>query len=167
VDTVYIRTLFEYDRWANARVLEAVSKVSAEQFVRDLGSSYRSIRDTLVHILSAELVWLSRWRGQSPQAHRNPAQFPNVEALQASWRELENELQVFLASLDDDKLRAPISYSTLAGQPQAQPLWQQMVHLANHSSYHRGQITTMLRQIGAVPVATDLIAFFREAAARS
>ena len=160
-------TLFAYDRWANARVLGAVSKTSADEFTKDLGSSHRSLRDTLVHILSAELVWLSRWKGQSPQAHMDPAQLPNIKVLQARWSEVENQLQTFLASLNDAKLQANASYSTFGGQVRAQPLWQQMAHLVNHSSYHRGQITTMLRQLGAAPVATDLIVFFRERPARS
>jgi uncharacterized damage-inducible protein DinB len=164
VDTATIRTLFEYDRWANARVLEAVTKLSAEQFLRDMGSSMRSVRDTLVHILSAERTWLSRWKGVSPTSMLDPTTFPDMAAVAIRWKELETELRMLLDALTDERLRAVLAYTSLAGQPQAQPLWQQMAHLANHSTYHRGQVTTMLRQLGAQPVGTDLIAFFRERA---
>ena len=158
----YIRTLYEYDRWANDRVLGAVSKLTGEQFTKDMGSSMRSVRDTLVHILSAEQVWLARWSGDSPTELLDPSQFPSVAALRTGWEELERDLAVFLGALTEERLQAALAYSTFAGQPQAQPLWQQMAHLANHSTYHRGQVTTMLRQLGAEPIGTDLITFFRE-----
>jgi uncharacterized damage-inducible protein DinB len=162
VNVAYISTLFEYDRWANARTLEATAKLMPEQFTRDMGSSMRSVRDTMVHILSAEGVWLTRWSGGMPKGHLDAATFPNLESLRAEWAGMEREMGALLASLTDERLQSVFAYSTFAGQPQAQPLWQQIVHLANHSTYHRGQITTMLRQLGAEPVGTDLITFFRE-----
>ena len=162
MDAAYIRKLYEYDRWANARTLGAVEKLRDEQFRRDMSSSHRSIRDTLVHILSAERVWLARWKGGSPATHLDPSKFPSVAALGAAWEELERNMGVWLGSLTDERLQDMVSYATFGGQPQSQPLWQQMAHLANHSSYHRGQLATMLRQLGAEPVATDLILFFRE-----
>jgi len=165
MDVAYIRTLFAYDRWANSRMLSAVGKLREEQLRRDMSSSHRSVRDTLVHILSAERVWLARWRGSPPVVHLDPSKFPSVAALGAGWEEMERNMGVWLSSLTDEQVQGVVSYSTFAGQPQAQPLWQQMAHVANHSTYHRGQVTTMLRQLGAEPVVTDLIAFFREQAA--
>jgi uncharacterized damage-inducible protein DinB len=165
MSVAYFRTLFEYDRWANSRTLGAAAKLTPEQFTRDMGSSMRSVRDTLVHILSAERIWLSRWKGRSPAGHLDSSQFPSVAELRTGWAELESDMGHFLQSLSDEQLQAAVAYSNFAGQPQAQPLWQQMAHLANHSTYHRGQVTTMLRQLGAKPVATDFIIFFREQAA--
>jgi uncharacterized damage-inducible protein DinB len=162
MNIAYIRKLYEYDRWANARTLGTVEKLRDEQFRRDMSSSHRSIRDTLVHILSAERVWLARWKGGSLAAHLDPSKFSSVAALGAGWEEMERSMGIWLGSLTDELLQGVVSYATFGGQPQAQPLWQQMAHLANHSTYHRGQITTMLRQLGAEPVATDLIVFFRE-----
>ena len=162
MDSADIRTLYEYDRWANARVLDAVAKLSKDQFTKDMGSSMRSIRDTLVHVLSGERVWLARWNGSSPRTMMDPKSLPTVEALRAAWVELEREFVAFLGPLTDDRLRGVLAYKTTEGKPYAQPLWQQMAHLANHSTYHRGQVTTMLRQLGAAPIGTDLITFFRE-----
>lgn len=162
MDTKYIRTLYEYDRWANARALGAASKLSVEQFTKHMGSSHRSVRDTLVHILSAQRTWLSRWKGAFPQSMLDPRQFPTPEVVRTAREETQRELDAFLASLSDEQSRAVVSYKTLQGQSFGHPLWQQMAHLVNHSSYHRGQVTTMLRQLGAEPVATDLIVFFRE-----
>jgi uncharacterized damage-inducible protein DinB len=130
--------------------------------LKDVGSSFGSIRDTLVHILSGERTWLSRWSGSSPKGHLDAAGFPDVSALRQSWEQLNKEMVGFLNALSDERLLSTVAYSTFAGQPQVQPLWQQMAHLANHSTYHRGQVTTMLRQLGAQSIATDLILFFRE-----
>ena len=162
MDTSTIRRLYDYDRWANTRTLEAASKLASEQFLKDLGSSHRSIRNTLVHILSGERTWLTRWKGSSPQNMLDPERFPAVEALRAGWAELEKELRAFLDSLSDERLRAAVSYKNLEGKSFAHPLWEQMAHVVNHGTYHRGQVTTMLRQLGAEPVATDLSVFFRE-----
>src|SRR5262245_45982710 len=114
-----IRALYEYDRWANARVLGAVEKLNGEGFLRDLLSSHRSVRDTLVHILSAEQVWLARWRGSSPQGHLDPAGFPDVPSLRARWSEIEKQFAELLATLSDERLQAPLSYKTFSGEPQS------------------------------------------------
>ena len=162
MDTNYIRTLFEYDRWANNRMLAAAAKLTEEQFTKNLGNSFASVRDTLAHILGAERVWLSRWQGNSLTSPVDLKQFADVDALRKAWAVLQGEMGAFLNSLTDGQLQSLLSYKMFSGQPQSQPLWQQMAHLANHSSYHRGQVTTLLRQLGAQPVGTDLITFFRE-----
>ena len=166
MDTACIRKLYEYDRWANARTLGAVAKLSSDQFTRDLGSSHRSVRDTLVHNFSAGRIWLARWNSSPPMSMVDPAAFPTLAAVRAAWAELERELGHFLHSVSDERLRAVIAYTNIEGKPFAQLLWEQMVHVVNHASYHRGQITTLLRQLGAEPAATDLIVFFREQPAR-
>ena len=98
-----IQLLYEYDRWANNRVLQAVSALSAEQFTRDLDGSFRSVRDTLVHIIGGEWGWLAYWKepSHSPafladlrkrrDALFNPNAFPNVAAVQSKWAEVEKE----------------------------------------------------------------------------
>ena len=162
MDIALIRKQFEYDRWANARMLGAVAGISSEAFLKDLGSSFGSIRSTAVHIVSAEWAWLERWNGTSPKQMLDPLDFPDVAALRARWAQLEHDQQDFLQKLTPERLEADLDYFNLQGEAVTLPLWQQMLHLVNHSSYHRGQITAMLRQVGAKPVATDLIGFYRE-----
>src|SRR5262249_8117364 len=96
VNVAYIHTLFECDRWANARVLGAVAKLTPEQFTRDMGSSMRSVRDTMVHILSAESVWLTRWSGGTPQGHLDAASFSDIEILRAGWAGMERDMAALL-----------------------------------------------------------------------
>ena len=162
MDIALAKKQFEYDRWANARMLGVLAGISLEAFMRDLGSSFPSIRNTAAHILSAEWAWLERWQGQSPKQMLDPLRFPSVEALRSRWAQVEQDQKNFLETLSESRLAADLEYSNLQGELVTLPLWQQMLHMINHSSYHRGQITTLLRQVGAKPVATDLIAFYRE-----
>lgn len=156
-----IRELFAYNRWANLRVLEAVRALSEEQFTQDLGSSFSSVRDTLVHTLSAEWVWLSRWRGVSPRAMPKEWESSTYGELREHWRQVEAEQRAFLSELTEVQLDDVVSYANLAGTAFASPLWQMLRHVVNHSTYHRGQAVTMLRQLGAPAPSTDLIHFFR------
>ncbi len=153
--------LFEYNRWANRRTREAVARVSPEQFTREVGGSYGSLRNTIAHVISSEWVWLRRWKGTSPTAPPFRGDELRLETLESTWQPIELETQQFVDSLTAGSLEQPLAYSTTRGQPFSEPLWQQLQHLVNHSSYHRGQIVTLLRQLGAEPVGTDLIAFYR------
>ncbi|MEK6325288.1 MAG: DinB family protein [Acidobacteriota bacterium] len=154
-----IQDLYEYNRWANTRILEAVSKLTPEQFTRDLQSSHHSVRDTLAHILAAEWIWLERWKGTSPGALLNPTDFPTVESLKTTWSEVERDCGQFINGLSGELLGTVISYRNTRGEEWAYPLGQMLQHVMNHSSYHRGQVTTLLRQLGAEVMPVDLLVF--------
>ena len=156
------RLLVEYHYWARDRLLTAVEALTPEQYMRALGSSFPSVRDTLVHIYSAEWIWLSRWHGESPTMLLQPAAYPDLATLRTAWDEHRAKLTAFVARLDDRTLHEVIAYRTTDGQPWRQPLWHMLQHVVNHASYHRGQVTTMLRQLGVTPPKSqDLIAFYR------
>jgi uncharacterized damage-inducible protein DinB len=166
-----IQLLFEYDRWANNRVLQAVSTLSGEQFTRDLGGSFRSVRDTLVHIVGGEWGWLAYWKESSPSSafladlwtrHNtlfNPNAFPDVTTVQLKLAEIEKEQTEFVNRVTDESLEGmfPVRTKQIS-------LAHLMQHLANHSTYHRGQVALMLRQLGAQPLATDFHVFLLELA---
>ena len=158
------RILYEFNSWANRRVLDSCAALSNEQFTRDLGSSFKSVRDTLAHIMGAEWIWLERWHGRSPQALLVAEDYPDLEAVRARWVEIERDLTDFVAALSDEDIARVYDYKTAAGVPFSSPAWQMLQHLVNHGSYHRGQITAFLRQLGAKPQGTDLIAFYRQRA---
>jgi uncharacterized damage-inducible protein DinB len=157
-----IRTLFDYNAWANHRSLEAAAALPAEQFTKPLGSSFSSVRDTLAHIGGAESVWYERFRGGSPAALPDLSSLDTVEALRTHWSEQETKLLAFVAGLTQADLDRVMEYKTLKFGVYSNPLWQSMQHLVNHGTYHRGQIATLLRQLGATPLATDLMHFYRE-----
>jgi uncharacterized damage-inducible protein DinB len=156
------RLLFDFNAWANRRILDGCDTLTAEQFTRDLQSSFPSIRDTLAHITGAEWIWNERWHGVSPTAPPDWLKTDDRVALGERLGAIDRQLIEYVASLTAADLERVCEYRNLSGQSSAQPLWQPIQHLANHGSYHRGQIVTMLRQLGAQPPHTDLILFYRE-----
>jgi len=157
-----MRTLYEYNAWANHRSLEAAAKLTNEQFTKAMGSSFGSVRDTLAHICGAEWVWLERFEGRSPSSLPDALEFADVASLRAHWAEQEARLLAFVAKLTQEDLNRDIEYNTLKFGVYKNPLWQSMQHVVNHGTYHRGQITTLLRQLGAQPILTDLMHYYRE-----
>jgi uncharacterized damage-inducible protein DinB len=176
-----IQTLYAYNRWANQRLFSALEKLNDQQLATEIHSSFTSIRETVFHILFAEWLWLKRWQGTSPRA---PGPDPNVSS--ATWKVLspggiptahelttvaalksfrdsiERERQEFLSTLSDATLHAPLNFNDMSGNPYSELLVQLLQHVVNHGTYHRGQVTTMLRQAGAETVALDMLYFFRE-----
>jgi uncharacterized damage-inducible protein DinB len=157
-------TLYEYNAWANRRALEAAGALSKEQFVKPLGSSFSSVKDTLAHIFGAEWIWLERFRGRSPSSFPDTTEFNDIETLKSRWIEFEPGLLKFARGLTQDDLDRVMEYKTMKFGVYRNPLWQSMLHLVNHGTYHRGQVTTMLRQLGAQPILTDLMHYYRERA---
>jgi uncharacterized damage-inducible protein DinB len=168
-----IQLLFEYDRWANIRVLNTLSALSAEQFTRDLGGAFRSVRDTVVHIIGGEWIWLQYWKEplhssalladlrKRRDALFSPDAFPDLAAVQLKWVEVEKEQVEFVNRVSNESLEKMLPFRTTQVR-----LAQLMQHLANHSTYHRGQIALMMRQLGGEPLATDFHVFLVERSER-
>jgi uncharacterized damage-inducible protein DinB len=157
-----IRLLYEYDAWANHRLLDAAAALTPDQFTRDLGSSFPSVRDTLAHIMGGQWIWLERWQGRTPTRLPAAADFPDLPSLRKRWMEVETDLLAFVQGLTLGRIASVSEYKTLTAGTFTSPLWQMLQHLVNHGTYHRGQVTTMLRQLGAKSVSTDLSFFYRE-----
>ena len=160
--------LVDYHYWARDRILDAVAMLTPEQYVRDLASSFTSVRDTLVHTYGAEWNWYLRWIGTSPTAFPSPADFPDVSSLRAAWKSQEQKVRLLVDSLaSTNELGRTLRYRTFAGEEMESVFSHMLQHVVNHASYHRGQVTTMLRQLGApAPKPQDLIRFYRERATK-
>jgi uncharacterized damage-inducible protein DinB len=156
--------LFDYNAWANQRSLDAAAKLSDEQFVKPLGSSFSSVRDTLAHICSGEWVWLERCQGRTPSAFPDVSGIQTAPQLREHWTPQAEQLLAFIQSLTQSDLDRVMEYKTFNFGVYKNPVWQSLQHLANHGTYHRGQVTTMLRQLDAKPILTDLMHFYRERA---
>ena len=156
--------LLEYHRWATNLTVNAVKALTPEQFKRDLGSSFPSVRDTLVHIFTADRAWLGRLEGQAPP-RANTADFADLDSLLEVWEPVLTRWPVAVESLGDagrlDTGRL-IEYKSFAGDPFTNPLGQIVRHVVNHGTYHRGFVGDMLYQAGVTPAATDLPVFLRE-----
>jgi uncharacterized damage-inducible protein DinB len=159
MEVATIRELYEYNRWANARMLESVAAAPANSFTREVGGSFQSLRGTVSHMVGAEWIWLERWRGNSPRALPAAESFPDLESIRRLWRDVEAGQREVLDSLDEARLAVIVSYVNPRGETWAYPLGRMMQHLVNHSTYHRGQVTTLLRQLGETPSSTDLLLY--------
>jgi uncharacterized damage-inducible protein DinB len=157
-----MRELFAFNAWANHRTLGAAEALTAEQFTKAMGSSFGSVRDTLVHIWAVEWVWLERLLGRSPTSFPDATEFADLASLRPRWAEVEKRWLEYVSRLDQTELEEEVSYQTLSSGPSRDPRWQMIQHVVNHGTYHRGQVITMLRQLGAKGVGTDLISFYRE-----
>ena len=157
-----LQTMLDYHYWARDRMFAAIERLTPEQYNRDLGSSFKSVRDTLTHMYAAEWAWFKRWQGESPTALLPADRFPDLASLETVWRDHEGRMRAFIGSLDENGTSRVIHYTLLSGQSGASPIWQMLQHVVNHASYHRGQLTTMLRQLGAEPPkSVDMIAYYR------
>jgi len=158
-----LELLYDYHYWARDRMLAAVEPLTPDQFLRDMGSSFRSVRDTAAHIYSADWVWYARWMGESPTALLPMEMFPDAASIKAAWTDLERKVRSLLAGLDQNGVDRRFDYKLINGQPGSALFWQMAQHVVNHASYHRGQVTTLLRQLGVPPPKSmDMMAFYRE-----
>jgi uncharacterized damage-inducible protein DinB len=156
-----ITQLVAFNRWANQCFFEALSQLPDEQYRQDMQSSHGGIHGTLAHIIGVERGWLSRWQGKRETGTAAASQMQSVAELRAFWEGVCDEMGRFLATLDDQKLQETLSTAVRTGSYTAS--YSQMIqHVIDHSSYHRGQIVAMLRQLGVTPPSTGLIRFYRD-----
>lgn len=150
-------THFAYNKWANRRLLKAAGPLPIESFSKDLMASFGSLRGTFGHILWGELWWLRFWQNGALPPEFPPEEFPTVQALSTRWSELEQEQQAFVAGLTDEQVAA-----TRRVRDYEYTLGELLHHLLNHSTYHRGQVVLLLRQLGERPPSTDFRLFLTE-----
>src|SRR4026208_1400666 len=164
--TAEVRHLFAYTEWANARVLEAAEKLPAEELLRDVHISYKSILGTLLHMAGAEWMWLERWYGHSPVgpdvwAGWTPGDARSLQQVREKWQSIIQRRKAYLEGSSDADLARGLGYRRFPGEPYSLPLVQQIQHVVNHATLHRGQVVGMIRQLGVTPPATDLLFYLR------
>ena len=161
-----IQQMLTYTEWANDLAMEAAANLPEEGLHRDFGISHKSIFGTLVHMAGAEWIWLERWHGYSPTKaeawSRWSAESCNdLTTLKFHWAELVDRRTQYVSRLDESTLTAELSFKLLSGDPSSMPLINQMQHVVNHATMHRGQVVGMIRQLSFQPPATDLIFYLR------
>ena len=157
-----IVALVEFNAWANRRILGVVAALTPEQFTKALGSSFSSVKDTLMHIFGVEWVWLERLQGRSPAAIPDVREFAEMPKLAARYEEHEANLLRYVSHISQAELEEVMEYKTLSFGPGKNSRWQMIQHVVNHGTYHRGQVVALLRQLGAKGVGSDLITYYRE-----
>ncbi len=152
-----LERLYDYSYWANKKVLAVVAQLTPEQFTQTVAGSYGSVRNTLVHMLSAEWGWLDRCGGHARGPALKADDYPNLECLAETWAKVEAWVRLFLADLKDEDLDRAVEFKNARGETRAMALGELMQHGANHGAHHRGQVALLLRALGYVPGNFDLL----------
>lgn len=154
-----ILLLYQYNQWANAKILNAAANVTQEQFVAPATFPHGGLRATLVHALSAEWMWRTRWEGTSPTTMLKPQDFPDFQSLRMRWADEEMRLMNFVNGISDESLNSTFDYTNTSGKPFTKVLWHAMTHVVNHGTQHRAEAAAMLTDLGYSPGDIDLIFF--------
>lgn len=154
-----ILTLYRYNQWANAKILNAAIGLTDEQYLAPASFPHGGLRGTLVHTLGAEWIWRRRWEGTSPATLLKAEEFPTFESLRARWAVEEKHLINFVEVLTDEKLNSLFHYTSTKGKPFTRILWQAMAHVVNHGTQHRAEAAAILTELGHSPGDLDLIYF--------
>ena len=156
-----VRDLLLYMLWADRLILAAVRRVPPTDLNREAGVSFGSLLGTMAHMLASQRLWLSRFLGNPLGSIPTLDETPDLLSWIAGWEETASQIEAFVAGLSDDQLASPLTWNSIPdGAEHTLPLWQPVVHLVNHNTYHRGQVVSLLRQMGYEPPGTDLVHFF-------
>lgn len=152
-----LRDLFEYSYWANRHLFDVLSQLSDEQFVTPVAGSYGSVRNTLVHVMSAEWGWVDRCGGPSRGPALKADDYPTVASVRDRWREVEGHVRSFLSGLRDEDLDRTIEWALGSGPTYTSRLGDLMHHAIIHGIHHRGQVALLLRVLGHAPGNFDAL----------
>jgi uncharacterized damage-inducible protein DinB len=155
-----LRTHLEYSAWATGRLLEAAATLTPDELTRDFNTADKSVLGSLVHIFAADRVWLARIQG-TPRVNFVDPEDHNLAFLASEWPVLGERWKEWAAGVTDESVTTEASYADLKGNPWTTPLWQIILHVVNHATHHRGQVSGFLRCMGHKPPALDLIAYYR------
>jgi uncharacterized damage-inducible protein DinB len=158
VDT--LRLQLDYSAWASQRLLDAAAKLSPEELTRDFKTADKCVLDTLAHVYAVDRIWLARVLSE-PRATFIDPEDRDLTLLQTEWPALQQRWKLWLRDFSDADVERKILYHDTRGNPYVQPAWQIILHLVNHGTHHRGQISGFLRAMGHTPPPLDMIAYYR------
>ncbi len=156
-----LRSHLAYTAWASRRLVEAAARLSTEELNRDFHTADRSVLGTLVHVFAADRIWLARLSGAPQQGFISDADY-SLAVLQNDWPALYERWQAWARELTEERIGAEMHYVDTKGNPWSQPLWQLVLHVVNHGTHHRGQVSGFLRIMGYTPPPLDLTTYYRE-----
>ena len=154
-----LREHLAYSVWASQRLVQAASELTETELLRDFQTADRSVLGTLVHAFTADRIWLTRLRKAPPQYSSESDR--HLSVLEKEWPELYRQYDEWLDGMNDDAVRADLTYQDMRGREWSQPIWKLVLHVVNHATHHRGQVSGFLRAMGHVPPVLDLVAFYR------
>jgi len=156
-----LEVLFDYGHWANRKLFDVISRLTPEQLTRTVDGKHGSIRNTMVHVLSAQWGWIGRCGGPERGAPLDPADFPTAESLATAWQKVEAHARGFLSTLRDEDLTRNVEFA-IGAEKHSMPVGELLQHAANHGVHHRGQISLLLRLLGHDPDNFDVLLYHAE-----
>jgi uncharacterized damage-inducible protein DinB len=157
-----LQNLFDYGYWANRKLFDAMSRLTPEQFTQTVDGSHGSVRNTMVHVLSAEWGWLGRCGGPDRGAPLKAEDYPTVASLVERWNQVEGHVRTFLSTLRDEDLARNVEFAIGGSEKRSMPLGELLQHAANHGVHHRGQVSLLLRLLGHNPDNFDILFYHAE-----
>jgi uncharacterized damage-inducible protein DinB len=155
-----LRLHLAYSAWASGRLLDAAAKLPPEELTRDFNTADKNVVGTLAHAFAADRIWLARVKGDAPTAFISPDDC-RLDSLAKEWPALQQRWRQWTDPLSDQDVLRSIAYKDIKGNPYQNPLWQILLHVVNHATHHRGQVSGFLRAMGHTPPPLDLIAYYR------
>jgi uncharacterized damage-inducible protein DinB len=155
-----LRLQLDYSGWASQRLLDAAGKLSPEELTRDFQTADKTVLDTLAHVYAADRIWFSRVVPEPRTTFIDPED-RDLTLLQTEWPALQQRWKLWMRDFNDQDVLRVISYQDMKGRPYSQPVWQILLHLVNHGTHHRGQVSGFLRAMGQTPPPLDMIAYYR------
>ncbi len=152
----YCLTMARYNQWMNQKLYGICEDISDEQRREDRGAFFKSIHGTLNHLLVADRIWMGRFLDQPFAAQLNQELYSDFADLQQARQQTDQAMLDWVTALSPDWLEQPFSYTNSFGQAMTRPAWLLLAHLFNHQTHHRGQLTTVLSQLGYDPGVSDL-----------
>jgi uncharacterized damage-inducible protein DinB len=160
IDSKFLFDHLEYSRWATERSMDSARPLTEEERTRYMYVSHRSVLGTLVHIYEADRIWFSRLLGSPRFTLSDQGENYTLDGLAVAWKKLTDEFIAWISVLTDEEVESTLKYVNIQGIPGELKIWQVVLHVVNHATYHRGQVTTMLRQLNHTPIITDLAAYY-------
>jgi len=161
-----LRNHLAYSAWASRRLVAAAAELPPADLMRDFQTADHSVLGTLVHVFAADRIWLARLTGAPVTAFVTDADH-SMSVLQNDWPELQGRWQGWASLLTDERAQAMHDYKDMKGNAYRQPIWQIVLHVVNHGTHHRGQVSGFLRTLGRTPPPLDLMFYYREQAAHA
>ncbi len=161
-----VLTIYDYNYWANQRILDAAARLSHEQFLAPGNFPWGGLRGTLAHILDTEYGWRTFFQQHKFPPELKGDEFADLEDLEERWGKEEALMRDYLDSIDDAALAAIVRYTNEQGAARERLLWQCLYHVVNHGTQHRSEAAALLTDLGQSPGDVDFTVFLTDTARR-
>ena len=162
MDKQYFIELAEFNIWANNIVCSWLDKISGEQWKQPVVSSFASIYETVLHMAASDKLWVERLNKLTQHELLINTFNGSKKELIDIWKNESVKFKQFIEALPAESINEKLAFKNTKGIPHDQPYWQLLAHIVNHATYHRGQLVTMLRQVGYTDLSSiDMTTYFR------